>query len=262
MGNRILGPVLLLGAVMSFSPVVRAQSAEHPGAAKAQKTSIPDLSGVWRAQKSGVYSLDPSDPAGKHPESLPMTPWGEAKFNAVRSTHGARATTQSSEPVVKCFPPGVPRIYVNGPLPMELLQAPGRVIMIFEYDHFVRQIYTDGREHPKDLNPTWMGDAIGHYEGDTLVVDTIGFNDKTWLDWVGHPHSDQLHLIERVHRVNQDTLEDDLTIDDPKAYPKPWNGVSMFTLKPTWRIEEFICVDNVIFTEHQKELTAPAPSSK
>jgi hypothetical protein len=262
MGNRILTPIVVLAAVVSLSPFVCAQSVEHSGTAKAQTAPIPDLSGVWRQQKRVVYSLDPSDPLGKHPESLPMTSWGEAKFKAVVPGQGAHATTQSSEPAVKCFPPGVPRIYVNGPLPMEFFQVPGRVIMIFEYDHFVREIYTDGREHPKDLNPTWMGDAIGHYEGDTLVVDTIGFNDKTWLDWVGHPHSDQLHLIERIHRVDHETLEDDLMIEDPKAYPKPWNAVVMFTLKPTWRIEEFICVDNLEFTEHQKRVTAPAPSGK
>jgi hypothetical protein len=262
MGNRKLSLIVVFMATVAFTPYACAQSAGHSGMAEAKKAPIPDLSGVWRQQNGGAYSLDPSDPAGKHPDSLPMTSWGEAKFKGVVSGHGAHATTQSSEPAVKCFPPGVPRIYVNGPLPMEIFQVPGRVIMIFEYDHLVREIYTDGREHPKDLNPTWMGDAIGHYDGDTLVVDTIGFNDKTWLDWVGHPHSDQLHLIERIHRVDQDTLEDDLTIEDPKAYPKPWNAVAMFILKPTWRIEEYICVDNLEFTEHQNKVTAPAPGGK
>ena len=89
---------------------------------------------------------------------------------------------------------------ISGRIPFEMIQATGRVIMYFEYDHFVREIFTDGRPHPDGLEATWMGHAIGHYEGDTLVVDTIGFNDKTWLDRVGHPHSDQLHLVERFRR--------------------------------------------------------------
>ena len=73
--------------------------------------------------------------------------------------------------------------------------------MLFEYDHFVRQIFTDGRKHPEDMVPSWMGDSIGKWEGDTLVVDSIGFNDKTWLDQVGHPHSEELHLVERIRRA-------------------------------------------------------------
>ena len=91
---------------------------------------------------------------------------------------------------------------------MEIAHIPGRVLMLFEYDHFVRNIFTDGREHPKDLNPSWMGDSIGKWEGDTLVVDTVGFNDKTWLDNDGHPHTEDLHVVERIRRVNHDTPDD------------------------------------------------------
>jgi hypothetical protein len=126
----------------------------------------------------------------------------------------------------------------------------GRVIMYFEYDHFVREIFTDGRTHPDDLDPSWMGHAIGHYEGDTLVVDTVGFNDKTWLDRIGHPHSDQLHLVERIHRVNHDTLQDDITIDDPKAYTKPWNAQLVFQLRADWDIGEFIC-EEMMYAGHK-----------
>ena len=93
--------------------------------------------------------------------------------------------------------------------------------MMFEYDHYQRLIYTNRREHPKDLDLSWMGDSIGHWEGSTRVVDTVGLNDKTWLDQVGHPHSTALHVVERLHRVDRETLVDDITIDDPKAYTKP-----------------------------------------
>jgi len=135
------------------------------------------------------------------------------------------------------------------------MQIPGRVIMFFEYDHFVRQIFTDGRQHPKDLIPSWMGDSIGTWEGDTLVVDTVGFNDKTWLDGEGHPHSDELHLVERIRRVSHDALTIDFTIDDPKAYTKPWVSHTIFELKQGWNIGEVVCVDdNANFLDTEKML--------
>src|SRR2546427_429563 len=113
--------------------------------------------------------------------------------------------------------------------PMEIIQLSNEVIMMFEYARLVRHIYTDGRPHDKFLDPPlWMGDSIGKWEGDTLVVDVIGFNDKTWLDRIGHPHSDALHVVERIRRVDHGTLEDDITIDDPKAYKKPWTIQSTF----------------------------------
>ena len=102
--------------------------------------------------------------------------------------------------------------------------------MLFEFSHFIRQIYTDGRKHNTDLGPTWLGDAIGHWDGDTLVVDTIGFNDKTWVDRAGHPHSTDMHLTERIRRVDEKTLTDDITIEDPKAYTKPWGGQITFAV--------------------------------
>jgi hypothetical protein len=129
--------------------------------------------------------------------------------------------------------------------------------MLFEFSHFVRQIYTDGRKHNTDLGPTWLGDAIGHWEGDTLVVDTIGFNDKTWLDRAGHPHSTELHLVERIRRVDQNTLTDDITIEDPKAYTKPWGGQITFALHPKWNLMEMVCEDNVNFDQFLKNEAKP-----
>ena len=126
------------------------------------------------------------------------------------------------------------------------------MVMYFEYDHFVREIFTDGRQHTPDLNPTWMGEALGKWDGDTLVVDTIGFNDKTWLDYSGHPHSDALHVVERIRRVNHGTLVNDITIEDPKAYTKPWVSHMVFDLHPDWKIEETICEDDVNFSNVQK----------
>ena len=254
MHNRTMGSILALVAVFGFSSVILAQTDDQSRAPKAQvAAAMPDLTGVWVGGTASA-TFDSSDPRGMGPGlRLPMTPWAEAKFKAAKPSLGALGVTltETNDPVYKCFPPGVPNIYLQT-FPLEIIQIPGRVIMLFEYDHFVRQIYTDGRDHPKDLSPTWMGDSIGRWEGDTLIVDTIGFNDKTWLDKVGHPHSDALHLVERIRRVDHDTLVDDLTIDDPKAYTKPWTGQTTRTLKPGWNIMEYICEESSDFFNYEK----------
>jgi hypothetical protein len=255
-------PFVLLAA-LGFACGMRAQGAA-PAAPKALSTQQPasksaprDLSGVWRRVRR------PSDTKRKYTlyeialslsEPPPMTPWGLEKFKAAKPNVGPHAVTlaQTNDPTANCFPPGVPKIYLMRGAPFEIVQASGRVLMYFEYDHFVREIFSDGRQHTEDVNPTWMGEAIGKWEGNTLVVDTVGFNDKTWLDYAGHPHSDQLHLVERIQRPSHDTLVNDITIDDPKAYTKPWTTHMAFDLKPDWKIEETICEDNANFSNVQK----------
>ena len=164
-----------------------------------------------------------------------MQPAMEAKFKAIRR--------EEDDFALSCFPVGIPRALII-PRPMEIIQTPARVVMLFEHDHNVREIYTDGRPHPKNLELTWMGDSIGKWERDTLVVDTAGLTHKAWIDLVGHPHSDALHLMERIRRVDHDTLEDEITFDDPQAYTKTWSVKRMYTLRPTWRIEEDACEEN------------------
>ena len=129
---------------------------------------------------------------------------------------------------------------------MEIIQIPGRVIMFFEFDHFVRQIFTDGRGHSKDAAPTWMGESIGKWGGATLGVDATGFSDKTWLDQVGYPYSEALHLVERIRRTASDMLQIEITFDDPKAYAKPWTAQKAFKLRPDWNIAEYVCSDNFV----------------
>ena len=141
---------------------------------------------------------------------------------------------------------------------MEIIQQPKRVLIIYEFDHLIRQIWMDGRAHLKDLPGTWMGDSIGKWEGDTLVVDTTGFNDKTWLDRAGHPHSEDLHVIERLKKTDAKTLQIDITMEDPVAYTKPWGGQLIYTLRPDWNISELICVDNVNFDQFLKNEEGPA----
>lgn len=238
MRNRFIGSILgsvLAMVVLLFPPVTLAQAVQPPA-------STPDLSGVWIGQ-TRHFNLK---------ETPPMQPWAEEKYKAVREGLGPTGKGRNDlDPAIRdCVPHGFPRI-LNNPEPMEIIPIPGRVLMIFEWDHWVRQIWMDGREHPEDPDPTWMGHSIGWWEGNTLVVDTIGLNDKTWIDAPGHPHTEELHVVERYRRVDRNTLEVDLTFDDPKAYTEPWKGQFVFKLEPDWEIVESVfCVDRERVATH------------
>lgn len=225
-----------IAAALALPLILLGQSAAHPSNAKAQAaTKVPDLSGVWFIEEYHRNLLPKEDP--------PFQPWAEAKFKELQSANLHQDPDSGPDPTERCIPPGIPR-EMQQPFPWEIVQTHDRVIMIFEYQSLIRQIFTDGRGHPKDLEPTYMGNAIGRYEGDTLVIDTIGFNDKTWLDPMGLPHSDAMHVTERLRRVDHDTLVDEYTIDDPKAYTKPWTAQKTFKLKPDWQIQEYVCTEN------------------
>jgi hypothetical protein len=252
--HRLLG--LVIGLL--FCLAVCAQDKKSDSAAKtsgANKT--PDLSGVWMrdappatAAQYWIYELNQEEP--------PMTPWGLAKFKESKSSFGAHEypLEETNDPVLRnCFPPGVPRVYMH-PFPFQFIQTPDEVVMLFEVDSLRREIYTDGKPRDAGLVPLWMGSSIGKWEGDTLVVDTINFNDRTWIDRIGHPHSDQLHVIERFRRTDHDHLVDDITIDDPKAYTKPWSAHLEFKLRP-WKLTEQFCEDGESFMGLEKKEAAP-----
>ena len=130
-----------------------------------------------------------------------------------------------------CFPPGPTRIFTDSRA-FEIRQAPDVVYILSETDHWVRKIFTDGKERPDGFPVTWMGYSIGKYDGGTLVVDTTGINDKTWIDSLGTPHSEELHLIERLRRLNHDSLEIDFTFSDPKIFTKSWTAKKVYRLQP------------------------------
>lgn len=233
--HHAIAPILAVTALVLL-PVSRSQAVPHPASAQAQSaSSVPDLSGVWYVSEFRRTILPNDDP--------PFQPWAEALFKKRQLEAVGADPDKGPDPAPRCLPPGIPRAMFQ-PFPWEIVQARDRVIQIFEYQSLVRQIFTDGRGHPKDLEPTYMGSAIGHYEGDTLVVDTVGFNDKTWLDPKGLPHSDALHVVERIRRPDHNTLVDDYTIDDPKAYTKTWTAQRSFTLHPDWQIQEYVCAEH------------------
>jgi hypothetical protein len=157
------------------------------------------------------------------------------------------------DPEGYCLPPGGPRMMAT-PYPMEIIQLPEqkRIIMIFEgATHIWREIYMDGRPHPQGdaLNPTFLGHSVGRWDGDTLVVDIVGFNEHTWIDYFGHPHTDLLHVVEKYSRPNKNTLAYEATFDDPGAYTKPFTVRWNINWNPTGELTEYICQENNKYLE-------------
>lgn len=205
-----------------------------------------DLAGVWNPRRGyGGATFGRQAPE--------LTEWGLEQFKLAKpSNNGEYNLKETNDPILtKCLLPGTPRIYLQ-PVPMQVIKTTNAMIFLYEYDHIVRFIFTDGRKHPPDVKPTYMGHSIGSWDDDVFVVDTVGFNEKTWLDRVGHTHSDQLHVIERFHRLDQNNLDLDIIMEDPKALAKPWNVHFGFSLEPTWNILEQACPDNAAFVDFEK----------
>jgi hypothetical protein len=138
---------------------------------------------------------------------------------------------------------GIPRI-TTMPMPFQITQVPGQVLFLYEAFHAFRIVPTDGRKHPDDLEASFMGDSVGHWDKDTLVVDVVGFNTKTWLGPVGSFHSEKLHVTERFNRVDFDTITYDVTLEDPEVFTAPWNQRSTIRLRPNDRVREYECGEN------------------
>lgn len=215
--------------------------------AAAQKPSRPapvrDMSGVWFKARTprDVKTFDGSTWTPGVPP--PLTEWGKAEAAKNKPNNsGEFQLHETNDPVLtKCYPPGVPRVYFH-PYPFEIVQTPKAVLQIFEYDHFLRRFWTDGRALPADPELIWMGHSVAKWiNNTTLEVVTLGFNDKTWIDRAGAPHSDQLKVTERFRRVSFDRLELDVIIEDAKALAKPWTATGYFDLRPEWELGEISC---------------------
>jgi hypothetical protein len=225
---------------------VPAHAQEKSSAVKAGPAPKRDLSGVWiyENRNTGASVLE----AVPEKDMPPMTAWAKAKFDANKPGHGSRTVLgdQNNDPILQCDPSGFPRL-VAYPTAFEFVQSSDRIFQFFEQEHAYRPIWTDGRPLPEDPDPIWSGYSIGHWEGDTtLVVETIGVSDKTWLGSAGYPHSDQMRVTERYQRVDKNTIKYDLRIDDPKAYTKPIVAPPKFFVSRTdYEIPEIPCVWSV-----------------
>jgi len=213
--------------------MLRARTAAHPRGVTAQSqsgsTKVPDLSGDWSPdnQKGGIgRSVSFSDPGGdlrgKEPD-IPYQPWALQKTLSEYPPVGVDARYDvTTDPFIHyCEPLGVGRIYMY-PARTKFVQTSDAVYILHEVGEQFRVVRLNSK-HPNDPDPQYLGDSIGWYEtGDTFVVDSVGFNDRSWLDHVGHPHTDKLHFIERYKVMDKDHLQLDMTIDDPGAYTKPF----------------------------------------
>ena len=210
----------------------------------------PDLSGTWQAGGVSIYGepgappLHPLPPAPARPparQPIPYQDWAETR---------RKTFTVLDDPTSKCFLPGVPRI-VGMPMPMEIVQTPREVVILYESFRAWRRIPLNAKlEHPNDLTPTWMGDSVGRWEGDTLVVDVTGFNDKTWLGGMGTVHTEKLHVVERYKPLNYDSILYEATVEDPGALTKPWVTGSVLRRPIDVRVEEYECIENNPDNEH------------
>jgi hypothetical protein len=211
-----------------------------------------DLSGVWVLQRQKIFTLSTDKP--------PMTAWGQAKFNETKPGYGPRAIPPAfgNDPIGNCDPSGYPRIMFDPVRPMEIIQLPNRLLQHFQYHEVWRTIWTDGRAAPKDLVlPLWNGYSIGRWEGSTFVVESTDFDDRSWLDHFGDPHSDEMHLQERFRRADHDTLELTMTLTDPKTYTGPWvSELKTWKLAPKLELEQEICVpsEEQSFNRRQRDV--------
>jgi hypothetical protein len=216
-------------AVAALSVVAIAQSVPQ---------NAGDLSGVWEASSGPRRSI--AEGSAVAPS---MTASGKARFDANKPSYGPRAIPPAlgNDPIGECNPLGVPRILL-AERPMEIIQLPGRVLQFVERPQMWRTIWTDGRKLPEDPDPAWYGYSVGRWEGDTLFVETIGVDERTWLDQFGYPHSGDMRVEERWRRVNRDTLELKMTIDDPKTYSKPVTiQPKLFKLQPKGELRSEPC---------------------
>ena len=226
---------------------------------------LHDISGIWEPGPRGVQQLGagamPED--GKPEHQLPYTPLGLQKLNETKPSNGVRTVlpVDSNDPAWHCDPQGLPREDLFELRTTQIFQTPEKVLLLYEYGKVWRVIWSDGRELPKSPEPRWFGYSVGKWEDDyTFVVQSVGMDERTWIDRAGRPHSADLRVEERFHRVDHEHLELTVIIDDPKMYTKPWVALDKlrFTLEPpNFDVREMMCSPSEL-AEYDKLMGNPA----
>lgn len=251
--NAMIAAVVA-GSLLTASTVLLSQPAQPPaqgrgrGAANAAPSPPAprrDVSGIWFKRNPpglnlGFTGFTFTDPKTAPP---PLTAWGLEKLRGNKANNSGQYTLdETNDPVLtKCYPPGVPRVYFH-PYPFEFIQTPKAMLQVFEYDHFMRRMWTDGRGLPEDPDLLWMGTSVGRWVDDyTFEAVSVGFNDKTWLDRAGTPHSDKLKITERFRRIDRDHMTIEFIMEDPIALAKPWSATFYYELRPNWELGEITC---------------------
>ena len=221
----------------------------------------PDLSGVWHVQPTSLEEMKRlfgDDVAANEVPGMEIDTISKYGINILQDFNPEDAPVRPAAleimrrrgpggsellPSTHCLPLGIPLATLLSEV-TKIVQTPGLIVIMLELDNATRQIYTDGRKLPVDPTPSWMGYSVGKWEGDTLVVDTIGFNDKGWLDVIGHPKSEALHVVERYRRRDYGHMDVEITIDDPKMYTKPFTIKVTHLLQADSDILEYFCAEN------------------
>lgn len=295
MQNRFITPTIVVASVLAIlvpSPVTRAQSGQRresgksihrdgwdrivPETPKEQNSGaapIRDLTGIWEptpGYRDGVFATGPKEyPSDGKPEhQLPFTPLGEKTWKAHKPGFGTTAVpiAENNDPFDICDPIGLPRLELFNLRAIQVWQNKNQVAIVYQNNQVWRNIWIDGRELPKEiLEPRWYGYSAGKWVDDyTLVVETVGLDERTWIDNVGRPHSDELKVEETFHRVNHDIIELTLKIEDPKMYTKPWLALNKFRmrLQPEWfDIREMVCSASEA-AEYNKTVAAAAAANR
>ena len=238
-----LAPLLALGQTSGLVGDLTPKPPPPAPAGPAPRTvdGKPDMSGLWQRPYVSDMTKSSKDGTQIGMAELPFTEAGLKEWKAYDAAEGDYTGS--------CLPFGLLRS-MNSPDPIQIMQNPGYVSLLYEQNTWFH-IIPIGKQHHVGASPTWFGDSVGHWEGDTLVVDTNNFNGRTRLDTIGHPHSDQLHVIQRFTRSDPTHLAYEVTVDDPKTYTKPWTNQRVFTLKPKWELMEYSCEENnKEITEH------------
>ena len=230
MRNRFIRFITVVLAAIAVSSAAQAQTAAGE--------AIPNLSGIWYA--------DFTEFGGRFTrEDPPLQPQALEIFQRNREGLEFTATgLDPLDPLTFCYPVGGVRQMLLRQF--ELVQAPQEVLLLHEFNSEVRRIHLDGREHPDGWPFGWMGHSVGHYDGDTLVVDTAGFNDITWFDRAGTPHSTELHVIERFRRPNRETLTVDFRFEDPQTFTRPWSATRTYPLRMDLEILEHVTCEETL----------------
>ena len=257
--NSVIG----VAAVLALFTSTRAQNAlpKQPQVAKSQKAAPAprrDLSGIWDVEDR----MEGISPRGVKSHA-PFTAWGEDVANNLYKPGGGPRRVPIglvNDPLDSCDPAGFPRNLLFELRPFQIVQTPHQVLIVYQYQRVWRAIWKDGRELPKDPDPQWYGYSVGKWTDDyTFVVETIGMDERTWLDNAGNPHSSDLRVEERYHRVDHDTMELTVKIDDPKAYTEPWLGRDRIHLKlqpPNTEFMEMICAPSEA-EDYKKQIANP-----
>jgi len=207
----------------------------------------PSISGLWRPGGRAIFDIRAALKPG---EVIPYQPWAEALVKE------RRANETRDDPTANCIVGGVPRSDLV-PYPFKIIETPGLVVILYEAIHSYRQIFTDGRALPRDPNPAWLGYSVGRWEGDVFVVESAGFNDHVWLDNAGRPATEALRVTERFRRVDFGRMDIEITIDDPKAYTRPWTISQALQYQADDELIEYICNENNKYFETVPDAAPP-----